>query len=207
MKKENRIRLFDILIGALLAAFAGFRFRTCVHNSLFLGTELFERGVLEQIVQNPADGLTLVPVLVDIVVPLILGILALISFVKRKSGRYYRNLGIVCIIVSALDRIDYLLGIWQTQQLIRAGTVPLLTFAATNVTVSIQFWMFWAIEIAWGILLIIYGKKLLPAWLAQGALVASGPFPCLRELGTAVPGLALRLKQAWHEMRERNKMP
>ena len=201
MKKENRIRLFDILIGALLAAFAGFRFRTCVHNSLFLGTELFEWGVLEQIVQNPADGLTLVPVLVDIVVPLILGILALISFVKRKSGRYYKNLGIVCIIVSALDRIDYLLGIWQTQQLIRAGTVPLLTFAATNVpTVSIQFWMFWAIEIAWGILLIIYGKKLLPAWQAQGALIASGPFPFVRELHP-------RLKEAWHEMRERNKMP
>lgn len=192
MKKENRIRLFDILIGLVLVVTAGRALISGLHDLNYVCRDLLEYGFF---------NLYQVELLVRSLLALACGITGAIGFAWRRTNKYYRNVGILFIALSLwialLEIIDIVPFRSQAQA---AGTGNLVEWMFSISPLNPILLGYCLARLIWGILLIIYGKKLLPAWQAQGALIASGPFPFVRELHP-------RLKEAWHEMRERNKMP
>ena len=209
MKKEIRIRLLDILIGLALAATAGLALAAAGNNAVFLCQDLFVYGDLEAIRQNPFRLLFVVRMLVPIALLFVYGILGLPAFVRRRPGRDYIRLGRLCLAYTIWTVIWYAFEILSNVVMRKAyqGTLMELSYANPDASLMLINFAVYFLHLGYGILLIVYGKKLLPAWLEQGALVASGPFPYLRELGAALPALGLKLKQAWLDMRERNRMP
>ena len=105
-----------------------------------------------------------------------------------------------------MGAVDYAANVWANARYAEAarGSIFASGFAA-GPRLSASFFALLFLELGFGVLLIVYGRKLLPAWQGEGAL-AEGRFPFLWELEALAAGLGPKLKQAWLDMCERKRM-